>query len=143
MKFKVEKNYNRIDENLVINPENCEVGILQRYIDVDGNYREIISNSFQLNSPTSTPAGWKGRYKELFHHNSQTKDANELYPIGAKWRTECRLGFYTIEAIIQVLGEKLYVISDSGHHGGLFGINHRDIDGAMERLEYHKRLPWD
>ena len=143
MKLKVEKAYQPINEDLVINPKNCELGILKQYIDVEGNYREIIEKSFQINSPTHTFKGWKDRYEDIFQEKSQTKTPEEPYPTGTRWRTECRLGFYTIESIIQVYGRKLYVISDAGHFGGLFGASADEIDSVMDTLEFNKKLEWD
>lgn len=143
MKLKVEKEYQRINEDLVINPTNCEVGILKQYIDVEGNYREIIENSFQINSPTHTFKGWKDRYAEIFEDGSQTKTIHEPYPIGTRWRTENRIGFYTIEAIIQINGLKLYLITDAGHYPSIIGVQANDIDAEMNRLEFNKNLKWD
>jgi hypothetical protein len=137
MKFKVKEEYHPINTDIVINPKNNEIGILQQYIDVKGNYREIIDKTFQINSPTNTVQGWKERYEELFDEGTQTGTENEKYPVGTEWHDESRLGWYTIEAIIHVYNEKLYVISDGGHWSGLFGVNSKEIDDVMERLEYN------
>jgi hypothetical protein len=140
MKFKVENKYQSINKDIIINPKNNEMGILNQYIDVEGNYREIIDKSFQINSPTNTFQGWKSRYKELFDENTQTGTLDEKYPVGTKWHDESNLGWYTIEAIIHIHNEKLYVISDGGHCSGLFGVNSKDIDKVMEKLDYDKGL---
>lgn len=143
MKFKVKEEYRSINKDLVMNPKNCEIGILEQYIDVKGNYRENIDKKFQINSPTNTFQGWKKRYEELFEQDVQTSMENEKYPVGTSWHTECKLGWYTIEAIIHIYDQKLYVISNGGHKSGLFGVNSEHIEETLERLDLNKNLLWE
>jgi hypothetical protein len=137
MKFKVKEEYCLINNDIVINSKNSEIGILKQYIDIKGNYREIIDRSFQINSSTNTVQGWKERYEELFDEDTQTGTKNEKYPVGTNWHDQSRLGWYVVEAIIHIYNEKLYVISDGGHWSGLFGVNSKDIDNVMKKLEYN------
>lgn len=140
MKFKVKNEYRSINKDIIINPKNNEIGILNQYINIEGYYQENIDKSFQINSPTNTFQGWKSRYEDLFDENTQTGILDEKYPVGTKWHDKLKLGWYTIEAIIHIYNEKLYVISDEGYQSGLFGVNSKDIDEVMEKLDFNHGL---
>lgn len=137
MKFKVQKQFRPINQDIIMNPSNNEIGLLQQYIDVEGNYRENVRATFQINSPTNTHQGWKERYEELFGEHTQTGNQQEPYPIGSSWNDPSGFSFFTIQAIIQVYGEKLYVISDGGHHANIFGVHHSVMPEFTRESGYH------
>jgi hypothetical protein len=140
VKFKVTNEYKKIDENLVVNPKSKEIGSLEQYIDVNGNYQERIDSlSFKVNLPTSFKE-WKSRYNEVFNKDETlTIQKDEKLPIGTSWYGFGCLSYFTVEMIVQKYGMKLYVVSDGGHSAGLTGVEEEFIEEFLTYTSFYEQ----